>query len=416
MSGDAAGAPGRPRLMLALLLIVYTFNFVDRQIFAILAGPIKAELALSDTRLGMLGGLAFAIFYTTLGVPLGLLADRTRRSWVIAGSLAVWSGFTALCGLAGGFGQLFLCRLGVGVGEAGGVAPSHALISDTFPPGRQARALSIYSLGIPFGSSLGILFGGYVAAHVDWRAALVSVGLAGVAFTPLFMLLVREPKRPGNENAARGWGRAFAVLAAKRSFWLLAFGAASASISGYGIGFWLPSLMERSFGLDLTTTARFSAALLLIGGAAGMLGGGWLADRLGSGDRARHALLPALAFAVAVPLFAAGILSRSATAAFLLFLLPQALAYVWFGTVIVAVQHLVPPTMRATASASFLLIVNLIGLGLGSTAIGRLSEMLKGAFGSEALRYALLGGLGFYLLAALLMALAASALRRDWVD
>lgn len=406
----------RPRLMLALLLIVYTFNFVDRQIFAILAGPIKAELALTDTQLGMLGGLAFAILYSTLGIPLGLLADRTKRSRVIAVSLAVWSGFTALCGLAAGFGQLFLCRIGVGVGEAGGVAPSHALISDSFPAGRRARALSIYSLGIPFGSALGMLLGGYVAAHVNWRAALMSVGLAGVAFTPLFALLAREPQMARNEVATRHSGAVFAVLARKRSFWLLAFGAASASISGYGIGFWLPSLMIRSFGLDLTTTARFFAAVSLIGGSTGILGGGWLADRLGARDRARYALLPALSFTIAVPLFAAAILSRAPLAAFLLFLVPQALAYVWLGTVIAAVQHLVPPSMRATASACLLLINNLIGLGLGAYAIGKFSDALKPTFGSEALRYALLGGLGFYLLAALLMALAASSLRRDWVD
>src|SRR4051812_1719592 len=178
--------------VLAMLLIVYTFNFLDRLVMSILATPIKTELHLSDTQLGMLGGLAFAILYSTLAIPFAWIADRTKRSWVIGISLAVWSGFTALCGLTSGFAQLFLFRLGVGVGEAGGVAPSYALISDVFPPQQRARALGIYSLGIPLGAGFGILFGGAVAAAVDWRTAFLAVGLAGLIFTPIFALTVRE--------------------------------------------------------------------------------------------------------------------------------------------------------------------------------------------------------------------------------
>ena len=181
---------------------MYSFNFVDRQIVGILAGPIKAELQLSDTQLGLLGGLAFALFYTGLGIPIALLADRKGRSGVIAVSLALWSGFTALCGAASNFTQLFLCRLGVGVGEAGGVAPSYALIADSFPPERRARALAIFSLGIPLGSAAGVLFGGAVAASVGWREAFVWVGLAGLAFAPIFWWLVRDPPRAKNAPAA----------------------------------------------------------------------------------------------------------------------------------------------------------------------------------------------------------------------
>jgi MFS family permease len=398
-----------------MLLLVYTFNFVDRQILGILAGPIKAELGLSDTQLGLLGGLAFALLYSTLGVPLAWLADRTNRTWIITVSLAVWSGFTALCGLAGSFWQLFLCRLGVGVGEAGGVAPSYAVIADSFPPQERARALAVYSLGIPLGSALGVLFGGYIAAAVDWRAAFVAVGLAGLAVAPVFRLLVKEPARAA-PVAGAPVGGVFALLVRKRSFWLLSFGAASSSMLGYGLAFWLPSLLRRSFGLDLVETSQFYGAVLLIGGVAGVLLGGWLGDRLGGRDRAAYARVPAVAFVAAVPLFAAGALSSSATAAFLLFLIPQALAYVWLGPVITAVQHLVPPLMRATASASFLLINNLIGIGGGTLFLGALSDALTARFGDEALRYAILVSLGFYLLAAALMALAGKALRRDWVD
>jgi predicted MFS family arabinose efflux permease len=399
-----------------MLLVVYTFNFVDRQILGILAGPIKAELGLSDTQLGVLGGIAFAALYSTLAIPLALLADRTSRTWVITGSLAVWSGFTALCGMASSFWQLFAARVGVGVGEAGGVAPSYAVIADSFPPHERARALAVYSLGIPLGAALGVLFGGHIAAAVDWRAAFIAVGLAGVVIAPFVRLLVREPARPQTPSGRVTLSEVFHLLARKRSFWLLALGAASSSMLGYGLAFWFPQLLQRSFGLDLVEASRFYGGVLLIGGVAGVLGGGLIGDRLGARDRAIYARLPALAFVLAVPLFAAGILSSSVPLAFALFIVPQALAYVWLGPVITAVQHLVPAEMRATASASFLLINNLVGIGGGTFVLGALADSLAVGFGDDALRYAMLIALVFYLIAALLMVLAAKALRRDWVD
>jgi predicted MFS family arabinose efflux permease len=402
--------------VLAMLLLVYTFNFVDRQILGILAGPIKAELQLSDTQLGVLGGIAFAALYSTLAVPLALLADRTSRTWVITGSLAVWSGFTALCGMATSFWQLFAARLGVGVGEAGGVAPSYALIADYFPPRERARALAVYSLGIPLGAALGVMFGGYIAARVDWRTAFVAVGLAGVVIAPLFRLIVREPVRAPKSSQTTPLKAVFPMLAKKRSFWLLALGAAFSSMLGYGFAFWFPQLLQRSFGLDLVQTSQFYGGVLLLGGVAGVLGGGMIGDRLGARDRGRFASIPALAFLLAVPLFAAGILSGSVALAFALFIIPQALAYVWLGPVITAVQHLVPAEMRATASASFLLINNLVGIGGGTFALGALSDALSSTYGDGALRIAMLIGLVCYLVAALLMALAAKHLRADWVD
>jgi len=402
-------------VVLAMLLIVYTFNFLDRLVMAILATPIKAELHLSDAQLGMLGGLAFAILYSTLAIPFAWIADRTKRSWVIGVSLAVWSGFTALCGLATGFGQLFLCRLGVGIGEAGGVAPSYALISDVFPPQQRARALGIYSLGIPLGAGLGVLFGGYVAATVDWHTAFIAVGLAGVIFTPLFALIVREPARTGAETPV-AIGGVFAMLAAKPAFWLLSFGAAASSMVGYGLAFWLPSLLERSFGMTLLAASHFYGLLLLIGGVPGILLGGWAADRAGLTGKAGYARIPGIAFLVSVPLFAAGLLSHSAALAFALFLLPQALSYMWLAPVLTAVQHLVPAPVRATASACFLLINNLIGLGLGELSIGTLSDLMQPGFGAEALRMSMLAALVFYLVAGLLMLAAAPRVARDWTD
>lgn len=410
--------PAAPRgLVLAMLLLVYIFNFLDRQILSILAQPVKADLGLTDGQLGMLGGFAFALLYSTLAIPLAMLADRTSRSWVIAVSLGVWSAFTALCGTAQSFTTMFLYRLGVGVGEAGGVAPSYALIADAYPAERRARALSIYSLGIPVGSAGGALLGGYIAQTVEWRTAFLVVGLLGLAIAIPFKWVVRDPPRAAPPKDAIPLGRVFAILAAKPSFWLLAFGAAAGSMCGYGVAFWLPSLILRSFQLNLAQVGQFFGGLALTGGVAGILLGGWLGDRLGHRDRKWYALAPAISYVLGLPLFVAGVLAQSWQAAFLLFLVPQALVYVWLGPVLTVVQHLVPPQMRATASASFLLINNLIGLGLGSWAIGLLSQQLTPAYGpADGLRYAIAAGLGLYLVAGILMALASRWLKRDWVE
>ncbi|APG63793.1 MFS transporter [Sphingorhabdus lutea] len=402
-----------------MLLLVYTFNFLDRQILGILAVPVKADLGLSDTQLGALGGIAFALLYSTMAIPLALIADRTSRTWVITISLVIWSGFTALCGIASNFWQMFLYRLGVGVGEAGGVAPSYAVIADYFPSHERARALAIYSLGIPLGSAAGVLFGGYIAQQVEWRTAFIVVGVAGIIIAPFFRLIVKEPKKakapePISGQRAETIGTVFKILAAKKSFWLLSFGASMSSLCGYGIAFWLPSLMQRSFGLDLIETSHFYGAILLIGGIFGVLGGGWLGDYFGKKDRAAYAWLPAISFILGVPLFAGGILSSTASTAFFFFLIPQALGYVWLGPVLSAVQHLVPAHMRATASASFLFINNLIGLGFGTLILGALSDYYTGLYGGEGLRYAILTALIFYVFAAIFLAFAGKHLRKDW--
>ncbi|RYY26276.1 MAG: MFS transporter [Sphingomonadales bacterium] len=404
-------------LVLAMLLLVYIFNFLDRQILSILAQPVKADLGLDDGQLGMLGGLAFAVLYSTLAIPLALLADKTSRSWVITISLAVWSGFTALCGMAQNFTQMFLFRLGVGVGEAGGVAPSYALIGDAYPAEKRARALSIYSLGIPLGSAGGALLGGYIAQNVEWRTAFVVVGLLGLLVAVPFKLIVKDPPRAKATSGQVPLWHVFGILAAKPSFWLLSFGAAAGSMCGYGVAFWLPSMIMRSYGLNLQQVGQFFGALLLTGGVAGILLGGWLGDRMGKRDRKWYALAPAICYVLGTPLFIAGVLSGSWMAAFALFVIPQALVYVWLGPVLTAIQHLVPAHVRATASASFLLINNLIGLGLGSWVIGSLSKHLTPAYGeADALRYAIAAGLCLYLVAGLLMLCASRFLKRDWVD
>jgi predicted MFS family arabinose efflux permease len=412
-------APTHPNrnLVLAMLLLVYTFNFLDRQILGILAQPIKADLNLTDAQFGAIGGLAFALLYSVLGVPLAMLADRTSRSSVIAGSLVVWSGFTALCGIATGYWQLFFFRLGVGVGEAGGVAPSYALIADYFPPERRARALGIYALGVPVGLGAGTLLGAYVATWINWRAAFLVMGVAGILIAPVFRYIVRDLKRETTPNTQTApISAVFPILARKPAFWLMAFAASCSSLCGYGLALWTPSILMRSYDMSLIQAGQFMGSLLLIGGVVGVLSGGFLADKLGQLDRGWYAKIPAIAWLITAPAFVLGLLSPSPAFAWPLLLLPNALNILWLGPVTTAVQHLVPREMRATASASFLLINNLIGLGVGPLLMGTISDALKASYGVDALRYATVFTIGFYLVAALLMLLAVRPLRRGWTD
>jgi len=410
--------------VLLILLLAYIFNFIDRQIIGILAVPIKAELALTDTQLSLMGGIAFALFYSGLAIPIAWLADRRSRVNIIAVSIALWSLFTAACGLAQNFWHLFLARMGVGIGEAGGVAPSYALISDLYPKAKRARALAFFSLGIPLGSALGVFFGGWIASHLDWRAAFMIVGLAGLPSALLVRLGIREPDRGGFDRdesgavpaavAAPPFLTVVETLAASPSFWLLSFGAASGSILGYGLIFWLPSLFSRSFGLELIEVSWFYGSIVLVGGVAGTWLGGWIGDRTGPDRPAAYALIPASCFLVAAPVFAAGLFAPSLVLAWILFAIGQMLALAWLGPVIAAVQHIVPPSMRATASASFLFINNLIGIGFGIFFLGFMSDAMVQAHGADSLRYSILYGLGFYLLSAALYFAASRRLPRDW--
>jgi predicted MFS family arabinose efflux permease len=400
--------------VLALLLLAYILNFLDRQILGILGPSIQTDLHLSNAQFGAIGGTAFALLYAGLGIPLAYLADRTSRSAVVAGSLALWSAFTALCGLATGYWSLFLFRLGVGVGEAGGVAPSYALISDYFPEERRARALAIFSLGVPLGLGGGSFFGARLTHWFGWRPAFAIMGLVGLLLAPILRLIVRDRTgiAPPGEESLRS---VFPMISRKASFWLLALACSASSLCGYGLALWTPKVMMLTFGLDLVSTGNFLASLLLIGGCAGVVAGGWFADRLGSTDRSWYARLPALAWIVSIPAWGLGLFAPNLWIAWPLLLIGSAMNIVWLGPVITAVQHLVPRPMRSTASASFLLINNLVGLGVGPWLMGLLADALKAPYGANALRDAAVACLGFYALAALLMLLSIRSLKASWV-
>jgi len=457
-NSGAADSSAYRGYVLFMLIIVYTFNFVDRQIIGILAIPIQEDLNLSDTQLSLMGGLAFAIFYSTLGIPIAWLSDRKNRTWIITIALAIWSLMTALCGVAQNFIQLFLARVGVGVGEAGGIAPSYSIISDYFPPEKRARALAIYSFAIPIGSALGIGLGGLLTSLLDWRWAFIIVGLAGVIFAPIFKLSMREPVRgrydpPTAKTEPASIQEVWTKISQKKSFWFLAFGAASSSMMGYGLFFWLPSFLVRSYGIDLAPLAGMfpsflfpagitpaetlalasageeynSAALtlyasyiyggvVLFGGIIGIWLGGALGDRYGANDKGAYARLPAIAFACVLPFFGLSLWLTNLGVVAVVMIIPTALGLAWLGPVLSAFQHIVPPNMRATASAMFLLINNLLGLGFGNLAIGSLSDAFQPTFGDESLRYALLCCAGFYLLAAVLLYLGSRHLPKDWED
>ncbi|TAK53035.1 MAG: MFS transporter [Gammaproteobacteria bacterium] len=440
MTADTAiGTAGYRAFVLVMLIVVYTFNFIDRQIIGILAIPIQQELGVSDTMIGLMRGVSFAIFYSTLGVPIAWLADRSNRVRIIGAALALWSVMTATCGLVGSAVQLFFARMGVGVGEAGGIAPSYSVVADYFPPERRARMLAIYSFGIPIGGAVGIVFGGVIATVLDWRAAFLIVGLAGLVLAPLFLWSVREPQRGRFDGSASGVrvsvGEVARTLLARRSFWTLAFGAACSSIMGYGLFAWLPAFFVRSHGnalpqalawlpawivpLDagpLLYASYFYGLIVLIGGCLGLFLGGYLADRLGQRDRGAYALVPAVAFLAAVPCYLAGILSPALGTVFVALLVPTALGIAWIGPAVTAFQNIVPATMRTTATALFLLVNNLVGIGLGDLLIGALSDAMHARFGQESLRYSILAGTGFYLLAAGLFFASAPRLRHDWIE
>lgn len=392
---DVPPAPnGYASYVLGLLFVVYVFNFIDRQILAILLEPIKTELHASDTAMGFLTGIAFALFYTCAGIPIARFADTRSRRTIIAVGLTVWSAMTAASGLVRSFGQLALARVGVGVGEAACVPPAHSLLADYFPAERRSTALAVFSMGIHVGTAFGFLLGGWIAELFGWRNAFYAVGLPGLALAVIVRLTVREPAR-GHAEGARAdlapvpTSEAVRLLARLRTFRHLALGAALHSFGGYAFATWGPPLFVRVHGMSTGELGTWLGVILGGGGAAGSLLGGVLADRLGAGDRRWKLWLPALATTAQIPFILIVVLATDPTIA-LLALVPSAvLSAMWFGPVFALTQGLVPVRMRATAAAVLLFVVNLIGLGLGPQAVGLLNDLLREAHGPHAIRYSL---------------------------
>jgi len=414
----SAPSPAYSWYVLAVLLAVYVMNFVDRQILSIVLDDVKAELGASDTAMGLLSGLAFSVFYSLAGVPIARLADRGTRRSIVAVGLALWSAMTAACGLAGSFWQLALARFGVGIGEAAGTPPSHSLISDYFPPERRATALAIYGMGIYFGVMFGFLAGGMIRDAFDWRTAFLAAALPGLPLALLLRLTVREPARGASEHRVvrlepPSLGETLRVLFAQRSFLTLTLAACCQAVSGYAVLTWGAPFLGRVHGLSGTQIGTSFGLVAGLGGALGITCGGLLADRLARRDARFHAWLPAavslLAFPFAVPFYLAAD-TGLALASFAVF---YTINNMYVGSLWSLAQGLVPPRVRALASATLLTILNIVGQGLGPLFVGMMNDALAPSYGAEAIRWSLLVTAAVGACAAPLFVLCARTLRHD---
>ncbi len=406
--------------VLMILTIVYTFNFIDRQIIAILSPAIKEDLGLSDSMLGLLKGMAFAVLYTTLGIPIAWLADRWNRVSIVSISLAVWSGFTALSGLAGNALQLALARVGVGIGEAGCSPPAHSLISDYFAKEKRASALAIYSLGIPFGQMFAFLAGGWVLENLGWRNAFFVVGIPGVLLAIIMKLTVREPIRGAKEGAGAPpapvkFKDGIATLLKIPSYWGVIAGVTLASFTGYGVGLWIVDFFRRTYGISYT---EITVPLGLLNGVAYGVGtflGGYLTDRYGAKSKGAYALIPGLGMLATIPF---GWLSIWASTPFWAFFWSapfMILLGLYLGPSFSLIQTLAPVKLRAFSTAFAFLILNFIALGLAPLWVGALSDVFLPAHGEvTGLRLAMTTLGASSLLAALAFFWTAKKLPADW--
>lgn len=404
---------------LGLLTVVYSFNFIDRQLLAILQESIKADLDLSDGQLGLLTGFAFAVFYVTAGIPIARYADNANRRNVVAAALFVWSFMTALSGMVQNYTQLLLARIGVGVGEAGGSPPSHSIISDIFPPTKRASALGFYSTGVSFGILFGFLFGGWLNEFFGWRVAFFVVGVPGLILAALVRYTMAEPIRGLTENRQASNESIptmdiIRLLWSRKTFRHMAFGAALNAFAGYSISSWIASFFIRSHGMTTGELGTWLALIIGFGGAIGVFCGGLLADRLARTDRRWYTWLPALVGFVIVPFGAAVYLVDNPYLALALSAVPGVLHNVYLGNTLAVTHSLVGLRMRAMSSAILFFVLNMIGLGLGPWSVGMLSDYLTPTLGNDALRTAML----YLIPAAMLWSavhfyLAAKTLRQD---
>ena len=406
-----------PWIVAATLAVVYTFNFLDRQFLSVLAEPVRRDLHLSDTQLGLLTGLMFALFYTGFGIPVAALADRTNRVRIIAVAYALWSLFTAACGMATGFGTLALARMGMGIGEAGGSPPSYTLISDYFPPQRRGVALAIYSLGVPMGTLFGAMSGGLIAAAFGWRVAFIALGAAGLLLAPLVLLVVREPPRGRYDSAEARAAPASpvqALIAFSRRPELL-FTALSAGLTafiGYALLNWTPAFLMREKGMSLREVAIWYALVSGLSAAFGSWASGVLVDRLGKARPAAYALVPGIAVLISLPLVLAFIFAPTWPIALACFVVPGILIQSYLAPCLAVVQNAMPPAQRGVAAAFLLFVLNLIGLGGGPVFVGMMSDHFKAQYGVHALKAALVSVSPVFLLAFLSQMAAAFYMAR----
>ncbi len=381
---------------LSLFVLVYVINFVDRQIFSILIEPIREEIQLSDTQLGLLGGIAFAIFYTFAGIPIARWADKGVRKNIVALAMVIWSAMTMFTATAKSFSGLLIARIGVGIGEAGCSPPIHSLISDYFPEERRGTALSIYALGIPIGGAIGTLAGGWIGEYFGWRTAFLVVGVPGIIVAAIVYLTIKEPPRGFSEpDGAPVQKDAVPLMDTLRFMWSLksfrhlSFAGALHAFVGYGVGLFIPSFFIRVHGFGLAETSTY----LFFIGLTGMIGtflGGYLGDKLGEKDKRWYMGIPGIATFLGAPFGFIFYTTGDPILAIMLAIPGYILGPMYLGPTFAITQSLVPPRMRSLASAILLFVLNIIGLGLGPVFAGFLSDLLRPEYGDESIRYSLL--------------------------
>jgi MFS family permease len=382
--------------VLGLLSTVYIFNFIDRQILAMLIEPIKQEFGVSDTAMGFLSGFAFVFFYTLAGIPIARWADHRSRRLIITLAVAIWSIMTAASGLAKNFVQLAAIRVLVGIGEAGGTPPSHSLLSDYFPQDKRATALGLYSWGVYVGSALAFLAGGYLVQNYSWRIAFFLVGLPGIVLALLVWFTVKEAPRGQAESGtatveAASFTETLRFLVSRRSFNYIVLGSGVQSLSGYGIIIWGPTFLSRVHGMEWVDIGITLGWVVGLAGCAGAALGGKLTDKLGSSNAAWYMRLPALESLLGIPFAAGFVLFNDQQLAILCFVPFYFLGAMYVGPMHAMIQSLARVRMRATASAILLFVVNMIGLGLGPLLVGVLNDYVFGpTYGDLAIRYSLL--------------------------
>ncbi len=404
------------RYVLLVLTGVYAFNFIDRQILVILQEPIKADLDLSDTQLGLLTGFAFAIFYVTLGIPIARWADRSNRKNIVSVALVVWSGMTAISGMAQSFVHLLLARIGVGVGEAGGSPPSHSIISDYYPPEKRATALSIYSTGVYIGIFLGFLIGGIIGQQYGWRMAFWALGIPGILYAFVVFFTVREPIKgmsDAHEPTTHSFMDSMKLLFSKKTFVFISFATGFHTFVNYGMGNWFPPFLARMHGLDTMTIGIWMALSAGIGGGIGTFAGGYLADRLRHKDLRWYCWISVLSNVLLIIPLAILFFHANTNLVIGVTFLTNFLGALYLGPSIAISHSLVNANMRAMASAILFFILNIIGLGLGPLTIGALSDYLSPTYGQEALRWAMTISFAASIIAGILFYMASRTYRQD---
>lgn len=380
---------------LFMLVLIFASSHVDRQIIAVLAESIKLDLDLSDSQLGFLIGLSFALFYATLGIPIAFLADRKSRKNIITAAVITWSFMTALSGLAANYLQLAAARIGVGIGEAGSSPPSHSMISDLFPLEQRARAMGIFASGINIGILIGFLGGGWIDEIYGWRIAFFVVGIPGIILGLVFFFTVKEPPRAADHRPYEGamlaniW-RCFRTMIAIPSLRHILIGCTIANFVGYGTLYWNGVYFRRILDLSPAETGMILALAGGVVGAFGNIFSGWLTDLLGARDQRFYVWTTAAAKFIGLPLTFTFYMSSDISLIFVIICISSFMGGFILPSSFAMTQSLVPPAQRALAAAILLFVMNIIGLGLGPFCVGVMSDFLTPKYGADGLRYALM--------------------------